>query len=456
MALFTGVRVTAEYAQKQRNKFLDRYRKLHGHRRAKKGNIFPDTPQIPLSEWRKLRNYYLQKAPETLSSENRPELQTGQTLFRVRTGPPADRTGTTFVQILPGEHHYMTGHARDKLLYLHHPGQRRTRIKSPSSPVHARFYEHHLDVLAAGHLPPNDALRGKLFRTPLDNPHERTTLLDSLPRPVHFSTGLVNEDRKKDYVVSGFGMFLGELSLYINLDKSGYERKVTLKKEPGAIKTTIRDLNGDGRNDVIAMFGQKREGVYVFYNQGNGNVREERVIEFPPTYGSSSFKLTDLNGDGHPDLLTTNGDNGDYPNPILKPYHGVRIFLNDGENRFRQVYFFPMHGAYDAEPIDFDLDGDRDILAISHFPDLENRPEESIVYLENRGSFRFRAYTIMAPRSGRWLVLDTGDLDGDGDKDAIIGNHNVGRTLQPHRNDSREPPTRNSSPQYIFLRNLTK
>ena len=110
-------------------------------------------------------------------------------------------------------------------------------------------------------------------------------------------------------------------------------------------------------------------------------------MSFPVIYGSSSFELDDFNHDGFKDILYTCGDNGDYTGNVLKNYHGVYIYLNDGKNNFTQKYFFPIHGCYKAIARDFDKDGDLDIAAISYFPDLKNQPQESFVYLEQTESF---------------------------------------------------------------------
>ncbi|MCB0564242.1 MAG: VCBS repeat-containing protein [Phaeodactylibacter sp.] len=53
----------------------------------------------------------------------------------------------------------------------------------------------------------------------------------------------------------------------------------------------------------------------------------------------------DLNQDGREDILYVNGDNADY-SIVDKPYHGVRLFLNNGNNEFSEKYFHPMPGAF--------------------------------------------------------------------------------------------------------------
>lgn len=84
-------------------------------------------------------------------------------------------------------------------------------------------------------------------------------------------------------------------------------------------------------------------------------------MPFPPVYGSSYFELADFNKDGFEDIVYTCGDNADY-SPVLKPYHGVYIFINDGKNNFKQAFFFSINGCYKAIPRDFDGDGKPDII----------------------------------------------------------------------------------------------
>ena len=63
---------------------------------------------------------------------------------------------------------------------------------------------------------------------------------------------------------------------------------------------------------------------------------------------------------------------------------------------------------------DFDGDGDLDIAAISYFPDYAKHPDEGFVYLRNDGDWHFQPFVLREARQGRWLVMDAGDIDGDG------------------------------------------
>src|SRR5213594_2383793 len=254
----------------------------------------------------------------------------------------------------------------------------------------------------------------KLLRLrPSNDAMQIDKLLGNLRRPVHSVAVDLNGDGREDFVVCQFGNRKGQLSWFEGRADGGFEEHVLLDR-PGAIRAEVRDMNHDGRPDIVALMGQAWEGLYLFFNEGGGRFKQTTLLQQHPAWGYSYFELIDFDNDGDLDLLTTNGDNGEAAAPP-KPYHGIRIYLNDGHNNFTERWFFPLHGAYGARAMDFDLDGDLDIAAISYFPDYANSPEESFVYLENRGNFEFKASTIPQHADGRWITIDAGDLDGDDD-----------------------------------------
>jgi hypothetical protein len=273
-------------------------------------------------------------------------------------------------------------------------------------------------VIAIGMITPSDEPRGKLEI--VKNGADPITVIGNLRRPVQATYADLNNDGRQDIIISEFGFRQGGVSWFENTGKGNYA-KHTLRGLPGATRTEVYDFNKDGKPDIAVLMAQGDEGVFIYYNEGNGQFREDRVIRFPPAYGSNYFQLFDFNGDGFMDILTTNGDNADY-SIILKPYHGIRIFYNNGSNQFKEKYFLPVYGAQKAIPADFDNDGDIDIVSIAFYPDYEKLPEESFIYWENSGDNTYKRYTFSGFANGRWLTMDAGDMDGDGDKDIILGN----------------------------------
>jgi hypothetical protein len=208
-------------------------------------------------------------------------------------------------------------------------------------------------------------------------------------------------------------------------------REHVLLPRSGAVRSVVRDFNRDGRPDIAVLVAQEQETLYLLLQDERGQFSTNHVVfRQSPIYGHTWFELVDFDKDGRPDFLVTNGDNGEYPSPP-KRYHGIRLYLNRGDLRFEETFFFPLNGAFCAQARDFDEDGDLDIAAISFFPDYHKSPRESFVYLENQGKMEFKASTFNQCLVGRWLVMDAGDLDGDGDKDLALGSYINGPSEVP-------------------------
>jgi len=124
-------------------------------------------------------------------------------------------------------------------------------------------------------------------------------------------------------------------------------------------------------------------------------------------------ELLDFNHDGFIDLLTANGDNGEYVSPH-KNYHGIPAVSERRPKSFEEKWFFPLNGAYKAMAADFDQDGDLDIAAFPFFPTTKNPRTKVLSIWRNRGGLLFDAHTFPESTTGRWVTMDVGDVDGDG------------------------------------------
>ena len=378
---------------------------------------------ITLDKWNKLVLYYYTNAPVTLPTpkENYP-IAESTSLFRVQVAQTTIASpATTMVSLAGKEGKLLFGDGQTGMVYTM---KNNTIVDSFFAGVGVSSVANkgdHYQALCMGLLHPSDERKGRLVATTAD-PKNPLVLLDSLQRPVHASYFDADGDGKEDVIVCAFGNNTGSLSWYRNIGPGQFQQNM-LRNLPGAIQSAVYDFNSDGKPDILALMAQGDEGFFIYYNMGGGKFKEERILQFPPSFGSNSFQLIDFNNDGFMDIMATNGDNGDYP-PILKPYHGIRVYLNNKANGFSENLFLPVNGIGKAIALDYDGDGDLDIASIAYFPDFELKPREGFIYWENTGANHYKASSVKEVGLGRWLTMDAGDMDGDEDIDIVLGNAN--------------------------------
>ena len=386
---------------------------------VRSSGLFPEERTLDSSSWQKIKTFYLKNAPDKLVLPQKKIIIPKLAQFKIRIpDQKVNIPSTTMVkfsedgEIYLGDAITRSFSVFSKDLKLLSTGT----VQEGAVSIHEDRDNFWLTVM--GSFSPTDEPLGLIAKLPKHSGQKASVPIKGLQRPVHSDYGDLNGDGSIDIVVSEFGKWTGALSIF--LSTNGVYTKKTLLAAPGAIKSYLKDMNGDGFLDIVALFAQGAEGIDIYYNDGKANFKRKRVLKFSPSMGGSFMDLIDYNNDGYLDILFAAGDNADYK-PVLKPWHGVYIFINDGENKFKQELFIHHNGAYNAIVEDFDGDGDKDISVISFFPDWVNTPEESFVYYQNNGDSTFSNFTFPEVNKGRWVVMDASDYDKDGDLDLILG-----------------------------------
>lgn len=400
-----------------------------GGRAVQQANVFPSRQIISDQDWNKIIKFYSDNAPDKLSlSEDSVSLQNTARFKSVIADfkiPHPSISALTFDSNT--RQLYVADCSHDdysSVIILNSKFKPLTSLGLPYPVSNLSVRSDTLYILMMGHFVPSDEPVGQLVKAVKNEKgsYEGYQLvLKGLKRPVDVAYADLNGDGKEDIVVCEFGNHTGSVSLFIKEGKK-YVRR-SLNNMPGAVDVIIEDINHDSRNDIIVLMAQGDEGVDVYLNEGKGNFQKERVLRFPAVFGSSSIVTTDFNQDGFSDLIITNGDNADATR-ILKPYHGIRIYLNDQHNKFNESFFYPMPGAYRCIADDFDKDGDVDIAAVSFFPDFKQQTNKGFIYLENVSAemqLNFSPSVTDNVGKGRWITLIQADMDMDGFGDIVLG-----------------------------------
>ena len=392
--------------------------------RLKHSFIFAQKGSIASEEWTSIQRYFEANAPDELE---RPD-QTVSTALRQFSFEPnpwkGPSLGVTFLRHEGGM--FKVGSItvdRSQLLEITNQGDV-IRSHEAQSPV--------VDVIPVVNAAQGVSMDMVLQMGPLKNiddpagqvatrTDQMRTAFGPLQRPVDFVMHDFDKDGGNDIMVAEFGKYLGGISIY--------HQKETLTRhdvfsQPGATRFELRDVNQDGLMDFYCLVSQWDESIYLFINKGGLSFESKRLLQLPPYSGLAHFELVDFDGDGDDDIICSSGDSGDYT-PFYKPFHGVRIFENEGDHRFAERWFFSQQGAYGTVSHDFDGDGDIDFGSIGHLASWFDEEEKGFVYFENVSSsdqpWSFKAHALAGVPDNCWILIDSADVDEDGDMDIILG-----------------------------------
>jgi len=148
---------------------------------------------------------------------------------------------------------------------------------------------------------------------------------------------LLNKDGRPDLVVGQFGYLEGEIRWMENLGNWQFKSHQLLDL-PGTIHAPVADLTGSGNLDVVALVSQDAEEVHAFAGDGAGHFRD-RVLygSTNKDFGSSGLSIADVNRDGRPDIVYTNGDGFDYATPGAVALNGSADFAGTYTSSAGQV-----------------------------------------------------------------------------------------------------------------------
>ena len=206
-----------------------------------------------------------------------------------------------------------------------------------------------------------------------------------------------------------------------------------------AVDVAISDLNGDGHLDIVfANHARNVEESIVIYWGGPDGPDPENQLRIETTRPTSVL-VQDLDGDGQPDIFV--GHKNDEP---------AEIFYNDGTGGFRR-HQLPIKYVSDAAVADLDGDGHVDlVLAVEiSYQDgdeftaaaIPGMPAQDALLLGERSSYHSASMVFWGSPDGFETRESTKlptigpsavaihDLDGDGHPELIFANRLDGQTF---------------------------
>jgi uncharacterized protein (DUF2141 family) len=213
----------------------------------------------------------------------------------------------------------------------------------------------------------------------------------------------------------------------------------------GANTMALGDIDGDGDEDMF--WGDYFEpGILFLENTGTCQTPSlsGAPLPFPTaeplrTSGYNAPTVGDVDMDGDEDLLV--GTLGGAYNPNTTTIDNLHYIEQTGPGRFEQRtsrFLSTLDFGAETIPVVVDLDGDGDLDVLVGNKIEQNDTQNGKLYrLLNDGTPdapRFREDGDMDVGGGYHLMPAFGDLDADGDLDAIMGTWNDG--LRRYRNDA--------------------
>ena len=189
----------------------------------------------------------------------------------------------------------------------------------------------------------------------------------------------------------------------------------------GIIETIHRfDVNNDGYVDIILpnSHGYIERGPTWIYGQNGRDGSNWTKKELPNDSGWMS-RVADVDGDGYPDLIVVNGENG--VTSELDSY----IYWGGPGGLTGERTILPTAGAYDVAVADINGDGRSDLIMTSAWVDHHNpgRPRYLHVFIQT-GPRRFEdaseQYRLTCVAS---TSLACADLTGNGKPDLVVANY---------------------------------
>jgi hypothetical protein len=233
------------------------------------------------------------------------------------------------------------------------------------------------------------------------------------PLPEGVAHADFNNDGHQDLVVANDNA--NDVDLFLGTGTGtfttpGTQIALSTGSDPGTI--IAQDLNGDGNAD-FAIDALSIGQIQVYYGTGTGSFSAPTEISVGLNSASTPYIIAvgDLNGDGKPDLVTTNFGDGT-----------VSVALATANGFQSATTFASGDSPWTVVIADVDYDGNLDLVT-TNFGSNNNEYSVSAFMGLGDGTFALPADHLVAAGGGvQPTRLKVGDLNKDGIPDVVVAN----------------------------------
>jgi FG-GAP-like repeat len=195
---------------------------------------------------------------------------------------------------------------------------------------------------------------------------------------------------------------------------------------PGAATDYLTDLNGDGIPDIVSVNpdqfinGNWVPGTLrVRLGNGDGTYQAPQIYDLDGL-GNATVLVGDFNGDGLLDIVVGKAGRLIFPRQVLPG--SVDVLLGNGDGTFQNAISSGPINVGSLVAGDYNGDGLLDLVALGTFPPSENSPNLIVLLGNGDGTFQAPQQTVLnipvAPS------LAAGDFNGDHNLDVAITDAN--------------------------------